>query len=139
MGTTRLPDPEKYCQQCGTILTRKTFNGRLEDLGVFKRRKYCDTTCMANAFVSDAPCKGTLHQRARKFRGKRCEFCGATTRLQAHHKDTNPQNNSPENIQTLCVSCHASYHHRVRRAGGTAIGSATARAPRHRSRTEHTS
>ena len=125
MGRPRVPDPEKYCEQCGTRVERKTFNGRLEDLGVFKRRKYCDQVCMANAFVSDAPCEGTLHKRARQFLGTSCEFCGATMRLQAHHKDTNPQNNSPENIQTLCISCHASYHHRVRRVGAMAHGSMT--------------
>jgi hypothetical protein len=122
MGRPRVQEPEKHCAECGELMTRKTFNGRLEDLGVFNRRKYCNQTCMANAFVSDAPCEGTLHQRARKLRGTFCEFCGAMTRLQAHHKDWNVQNNSPENIQTLCISCHASYHHRVRRAGVTVLG-----------------
>ena len=122
MGRKRQPTPEQYCQQCGTRLERKDYNGRLEELANFKRRKYCNQTCMAIAFVSDAPCEGVLHRRARRFLGTSCEFCGVTTRLQAHHRDTNVQNNSPENIQTLCISCHASYHHRVRRVGAMAHG-----------------
>jgi len=47
----------------------------------------------------------------------RCEMCGSTRRLSIHHRDgngrntTNP-NNSIENLQTLCNSCHCLLHAR---------------------------
>ena len=36
---------EKYCEYCGKKLIRKRFNDRLEDFGVFQKRKYCDVEC----------------------------------------------------------------------------------------------
>jgi hypothetical protein len=47
---------------------------------------------------------------ARKLRGDCCENCGTTDNLNAHHKDEDLANNSPENIQTLCGSCHTKHH-----------------------------
>ncbi len=37
--------------------------------------------------------------------GHRCQKCGATTRLQAHHKSYRP-----ERLVTLCKSCHNKEH-----------------------------
>lgn len=39
-----------------------------------------------------------------------CETCGAKSRLGLHHKDEDRTNNSPENLATLCPSCHTSLH-----------------------------
>ena len=39
-----------------------------------------------------------------------CERCGSTKRLQRHHKKHNPTNNSPDNIEILCGSCHYYEH-----------------------------
>jgi hypothetical protein len=39
-----------------------------------------------------------------------CEMCGGTSRLGLHHKDRDRTNNSPENLQTLCPSCHTRLH-----------------------------
>lgn len=41
----------------------------------------------------------------------KCEACGTDKRkLHVHHKDENPLNNEPSNLQTLCVSCHRLAH-----------------------------
>jgi hypothetical protein len=123
MGRPAKPDPRKTCDQCGSTMTRKRINGRLEDMGTFLRRRYCDQQCMAAAFVKDAPSHwDTFHSRARKKRRSCCESCGGTTRLHAHHIDGDRTNNSDENIQTLCVHCHVTHHHRARRAGLTVAG-----------------
>jgi len=122
MPTQRKPDPEKYCQYCRKRLKRKIYNGRLEDMGAFKRRKYCNQSCMAKSFVKDAPSKSALLKRVAPFRGNCCEVCGDTKQLHSHHIDGNRLNDSPENIQTLCASCHAIHHHRARRAGLTVAG-----------------
>lgn len=40
-----------------------------------------------------------------------CELCGKTNcKLHVHHRDENPENNAPLNLQTLCVSCHRVSH-----------------------------
>lgn len=124
MGRPKKIDPPKQCMKCKTSLMRKTINGRLEDRAIFLNRKYCNQQCMALAFVKDAPsCMDTFHWRARKLRGTSCESCGTTAiRLCAHHIDENEQNNSSDNIQTLCNSCHSTHHHHARRAGLTVAG-----------------
>ena len=118
----RKRDPKKFCAQCGQRMKRKRFNGTLEDRHVFLRRRFCDQTCMGLAFVKPTPSKSALLKRVEKYRGTSCESCGVTTNLHAHHIDANHLNDSPENIQTLCGSCHSTHHHRVRRAGLTVPG-----------------
>jgi hypothetical protein len=92
-------------------MTRKVFGGgRLEDMTIFCRRKYCDRLCMAADMVRPSVTKSTHHMRARKHRKSACERCGGTARLNAHHKDRDYTNNAPDNIETLCVWCHQGDH-----------------------------
>ncbi|MGR2681598.1 HNH endonuclease signature motif containing protein [Chromobacterium haemolyticum] len=46
----------------------------------------------------------------RIFKATACERCGSTETLQRHHKDRNPANNSPENVEILCLKCHKADH-----------------------------
>lgn len=46
----------------------------------------------------------------RKHQKNACEKCGAVSRLGLHHIDNDRTNNSPENLLTLCPSCHTSWH-----------------------------
>lgn len=115
MAHPRAVEPEKSCGRCGTEFQRKTFNGRLEDLGVFKRRKYCSLSC---ANTKDRPSHWeTYHWRARKHRKPSCEACGLTERLHVHHVDGNHENSDPTNYQTLCVYCHGFLHATADRLG----------------------
>jgi len=41
---------------------------------------------------------------------KKCEICGAETKIVVHHIDRDRTNNTPENIKILCRGCHAQYH-----------------------------
>jgi len=43
-----------------------------------------------------------------------CIICGSTHRLAIHHIDENRCNNSPDNLQVLCNSCHSKHHSRKR-------------------------
>lgn len=115
MPMPRKQEPEKYCDHCGIRLERKVYNGVLEDMGAFKRRKYCSLTC-ANSRKRPAHWE-TYHWRARKHRKNYCEACGATTSLHAHHVDGQPENNKAENIQTLCTHCHHFLHATADRMG----------------------
>ena len=100
----------RLCKQCKTPLSRKRYNGRLEDLARFNQRQHCSRTC-GNTKVSRT--RDGYNYHARKMRKAACESCGSTQRLCAHHIDRDWTNNNPLNIQTLCSSCHTSEHHRA--------------------------
>jgi hypothetical protein len=55
--------------------------------------------------------KNSGHKAAqRRFKAEVCLLCGVKKRLQRHHKDQNPTNNSPNNIMILCQTCHTQIH-----------------------------
>lgn len=60
--------------------------------------------------LKEIVCHTTLHERASKFRKDSCEGCEGTNRLAAHHINNDAYDNSPDNIMTLCNSCHAKWH-----------------------------
>ena len=101
-------DPKKNCKACGEALERKRYGKRLEDRTRFLAREHCDQTC-AN---SRAAIQADSHRwRARQIKArKQCRTCSATSNLHVHHKDRNPANNSPENLEVLCASCHLRLH-----------------------------
>lgn len=39
-----------------------------------------------------------------------CRMCEVTTNLCVHHKDGDHMNNTPVNLEVLCMSCHSSMH-----------------------------
>lgn len=49
-----------------------------------------------------------------KHRGDECEMCGHhpffKSSLDVHHRDGDKNNNDPENLMTLCPSCHRELH-----------------------------
>lgn len=49
--------------------------------------------------------------RYQKYIKSSCEICGATKDLEVHHKDKNYSNNNPNNLMTVCSSCHQQIHH----------------------------
>lgn len=111
MSQTRKTDPEKVCPICGKKMERRYYGTRLEDLGAFKRRKYCSRSCMAKGqFKADMAGISAARKRSKPFLKFQCEMCGTTENLQAHHKDMNPYNNRAENIMTLCGKCHTKLH-----------------------------
>lgn len=120
MPMTRAKVPVKYCERCGVLMERRRYGGRLEDAGVFKRRKYCSLNC-ANQREGPSHWE-TYHWRARRHRRSSCEACGSTERLHAHHVDGRPENNEASNIQTLCVYCHNFLHATAERRNWTMPG-----------------
>ena len=100
-------------------MQRKRFNGRLEDLSVFMKRRFCSLSC-ANTRTDLT--KHGYSWRARKHLKKKCEACGYARALQAHHIDQDKAHNEPENIQTLCKHCHDFWHTTAKRIGRTVAG-----------------
>jgi hypothetical protein len=109
MPQTIKEDPIKHCETCGVRMFRKRFGKRLEDHGVFLRRRNCSKAC---GNTKTEVTKDTSHWRARKHRAKNCADCGTTEQLHVHHKDRNHENNVQENLITLCASCHLKLHWR---------------------------
>lgn len=112
--------PTKFCKFCGNLLERKRYNGRLEDFGVFHRRKFCSLFCSESK--TDGLTKHGYSWRARKFLKQRCEACGLDRDLHAHHIDQDITRNVSENIQTLCMNCHGFWHATARRIGRPIAG-----------------
>lgn len=59
-----------------------------------------------------------------KHKKDKCEICGSKRKLVLHHKkkvvynkvwNIKSADNSPENLQTLCSSCHLEVHYRMGR------------------------
>lgn len=53
-----------------------------------------------------------LRQRVLRRDGWRCQWCGAMTNLEVHHKEfrSHSGDDSEENLITVCASCHARIH-----------------------------
>lgn len=115
MPYPRKADPAKTCRYCGQPLERKRINDRLEDRAVFLRRHFCDRACMAANM--EGKIKVLNEQNSRRQSAKTntgiCSRCGrlrSATRLYVHHRDRNPLNNAPDNLETLCGRCHRTDH-----------------------------
>lgn len=112
MGRPRIPDPEKNCLHCSALLVRKRYGEQLEDMGRFRQRKFCDLRCMGLHKTKPPTVKHRIYCQASKAIPLKanCERCGGTARLGRHHLNQNPTDNRPENVQTLCASCHTKWH-----------------------------
>lgn len=111
MPMPKKSDPIKSCAHCGRSIERKRYGGRMEDRQVFLRRRFCDLRCSAAGLRKPDPTRDAYRKRARSLRGSACESCGRTDKLSTHHENRNWRDNSPENLRTLCASCHTSLHH----------------------------
>jgi len=115
MPAHRKETPLRYCENCETKLERKRLpNGDLEYLIHFKRRKFCNRTCMGQTFDSRHSQDvgwSTAHYHARKIvEAGSCIRCGKPDALDVHHLDGNHLNNDPLNLERICRSCHMLGH-----------------------------
>lgn len=111
------PTDGKECETCGTFFYRKRLKGgRMEDLTAFRKHRFCCLSC-ANSQTKGGNSRSAMNVQARKHLKTMCECCGSPLRLVIHHIDEDWTNNAPENLQTLCDSCHKSWHVTQRYAG----------------------
>ena len=88
-----------------------------------KGQRFCSNACRRSvcvppkvvgnqhAFKGDAAGAMAKRMRAQKLfsLGTACERCSGRAEVR-HHKDENPGNNAPENIERLCRPCHINHH-----------------------------
>jgi len=115
----RKEEPTKFCECCGKGMQRKRYGQRLEDMSAFMRRRFCSLSCANKRTVLT---KHGYSWRARRHLKAKCESCGYTRSLHAHHVDQDITNNQPENIQTLCKHCHNFWHTMAKRIGRMVAG-----------------
>lgn len=109
----------RQCETCSTTLERRRNEaGRLEGFRDFTRRRFCSLSC-ANSRSKGGESRNVYLFHARKLLRPACEACGATENRQAHHVNTDWRDNSPENVQTLCLFCHHFWHAMHERLGMT--------------------
>jgi hypothetical protein len=111
-------DP-RTCQHCGRTIPRRHYpGGDLEPPKTYAARRYCSRACAAR----DRPLANRVTENAgnRRARGIKppgpCERCGHTGRTDVHHRNGNQLDNSLENLERLCRSCHMLEHHREQRS-----------------------
>ncbi len=112
MGRPTKPTPLKFCKFCGSKMERKKQpSGELEGLNSFNRRQYCNQQCFGSSLAKTPKTKEEAHTRARQVCQRvSCNRCGETEFLQVHHRDRNPFNNAPSNLEVLCIPCHREEH-----------------------------
>ena len=113
--------PPRSCAICGRPLERKRYNGRLEDFGVFLRRKFCDERCaslrLVGSWKPDAQPKEGRYRARTLVQKVACDRCCSRKNLDVHHRNHDPLDNRPANLEVLCRGCHlresyAMGHHR---------------------------
>ena len=101
----------KLCAYCGEAVPRRRFpSGCWESPCMYRRRKYCTLQCAGLGAMKAEPSRGAISKRLIRQRKPSCEGCGGLEQLGVHHKDENWRNNSPENLVTLCATCHTHLH-----------------------------
>ena len=119
MGRKAKPTPLKFCMSCGNKLERlREKDGDLESLLHFSRRKFCSRVCMADGFRGRWRPVVLSHQgryRARSIMQRdSCADCKKQGRMDVHHINENPLDNSLKNLVVLCRSCHLKKHKQER-------------------------
>ena len=79
----------------------------------FESREDANTSAGEDGLLT----KSAYSKRARKYKKTSCEACGSKKKMVTHHIDQERTNNEPDNIQTLCKTCHDFFHRTARRNG----------------------
>ena len=102
----------KICKCCGTPFI---FEGRLLTKE-FENARFCSRKCanstggLAKAKKHHPDSKAHYRTVAFRYRDKHCYACGHDKILEAHHIDSNHENNDPGNLIPLCPTHHKMIH-----------------------------
>lgn len=102
-----------------------TIHNRLREYGANEPNRRRDQSGSNNAMYKNGLSRATISRTTRvilreaRINQQLCMRCGAQKprhegRHNVHHKDRNRANNTLENLEVLCVSCHAIEHNNPR-------------------------
>ena len=111
---------EFKCEQCGKRLIRTPSQVTKSMTGYFFCNRSCSISWKNSVIKSGsnhylwkggkATYRGRLLRKSDKIRCNRCGINDVRV-LDAHHKDSNRNNNIVENLEWLCKNCHYLEHH----------------------------
>lgn len=110
----------------GTWFTCPICAGRFRSDNGAKSRRYCSRTCALEGkrrrvSKGRAASRQAARGRARYVvEASACAECGhdgSRYQVEVHHRDCDPYNNTPENLEPLCFPCHRRRHGQSVRAG----------------------
>jgi len=109
--------PRQVCVDCGKPLSDKPGALRCKScaskVSTWNRKQALDALFNRNANPVTARARKLVRDQMKVA----CERCGATHPLELHHLDQDPLNCQPENLMTLCISCHNAWHVRHGKLG----------------------
>lgn len=103
-------DPIKNCANCEKQFFRVYFGKRLQDLGNFKKRKFCSKLCQYEYHLQREQTRQWIGRKLQDVKKDKCCICNGFNWLGVHHRDGNWKNNDISNLITLCASCHTKQH-----------------------------
>lgn len=114
---------QKWCETCGREIKHEKHLRRCSKNYYEKYRHlkgYNQKGVNNNAYKTGV---GIYHRKKLSSMEKiQCERCGSLNHLVVHHKDRDRYNNSLDNLELLCKSCH-SIEHMLHDTLGRFIGS----------------
>lgn len=94
----------RYCEICHLPIAN-------DHKGRYAQRRFCSLQCFGKSRVHPSIKPNTGRKYAQGlFAASECSVCGVTHSLERHHRDENPANNEPSNVQIVCKTCHKNIH-----------------------------
>lgn len=95
---------KRMCNQC-------LKENKIRQVMLARKRRFPNTEIGVGSGNSSINKDRTLTQyNYRKVKKDKCELCGSDLHLCVHHIDGNRQNNSLDNLLTVCKKCHQTHH-----------------------------
>lgn len=111
-ATARATDrPLATCPICGAVFHPKSGAKARKTCAAAECSKELSRRCRINYRghkSSPQAARGRARSRVTLERCARCSVAGG--RLEVHHRDGDPYNNSTENLEALCLPCHRRLH-----------------------------
>ena len=102
---------EATCSECGPVKARRkgfTPQGNQQWLCPISLKN------QPRYYVGGRESRRARRRPHLKYRGDQCVRCGLQHEdkrvFDVHHKDGNHSNNSPDNLETVCPTCHRLHH-----------------------------
>lgn len=117
-GNVRFLYAKRLCKSCWVTIRRK----KMETIKQIRCRicgkrissistsKTCSSCCRTGSKAPKWNGGSSLQYALKNHKKRNCNRCNSKSSLDLHHIDRNRSNNKPNNLETLCRSCHKLEH-----------------------------